>query len=77
MTIDREQQSAIVGMILGDAYLQRTGARNARLRLEHRADHKDYLIWKTQLLQQLFQGKPVFLTRVHSLTKKTYVHVLQ
>ncbi len=77
MTVNREQQSALIGMILGDAYLQKTGARNARLRLEHRADHKDYLIWKTNLLPQLFQGKAVFLERVHPATRKTYAYVRQ
>ena len=77
MTINSEQQSALVGMILGDAYLQKTGAQNARLRLEHRADHKDYLTWKTRLLPQLFQGRPTFLKRVHPLTKKTYGYVRQ
>jgi hypothetical protein len=77
MTINREQQSALVGMILGDAYLQKTGARNARLRLEHRADHKDYLMWKTHLLPQLFQGKATFLERVHPLTRRKYTYVRQ
>ncbi len=64
-------------MILGDGYLQATGSRNARLRFEHRAPHKEYLVWKTRLLPQLFQGKPVLLARVHPLTKKTYHYVRQ
>ncbi|MBI4086019.1 MAG: hypothetical protein HY433_02125 [Candidatus Liptonbacteria bacterium] len=73
----KQQNAAIVGMILGDAYLQPTGKKNARLRLEHRADHKDYLIWKAGLLPNLFQGKPVFLDRVHPKTKMTYHYVRQ
>ena len=64
-------------MILGDGYLQPTGAKNARLRLEHRADHKEYLVWKTKILPYLFQGKPVFLARVHPKTKMTYHYARQ
>lgn len=75
MNLTKQQQSALVGMILGDAYLQPTGKRNARLRLEQRADHKDYLVWKANLLPQLFQGKPTFLERVHPITKRTYRYV--
>lgn len=62
-------------MILGDGYLQATGRRNARLRLEHRADHQAYLEWKVKLLSNLFQGKPAVLKRVHPITKKTYHYV--
>ena len=64
-------------MVLGDAYLQATGVKNARLRLEHKAAHKDYLIWKAGLLPNLFQGKPVFLDRIHPMTKVTYHYVRQ
>ena len=77
MILTKIQQSALAGMILGDGYLQSTGERNARLRLEHKADHKDYLIWKTKLLPQLFQGNPVFLKRLHPISKKTYSYVRQ
>lgn len=75
MKITKEQEAAIAGMILGDGYLQKTGQKNARLRLEHRADHKDYLIWKTKLLPELFQGQPTFLKRKHPITKKIYSYV--
>ncbi len=64
-------------MVLGDAYLQATGEKNARVRLEHQADHEEYLVWKTRLLPQLFQGKPVRLRRVHPGTKRTYLYVRQ
>lgn len=62
-------------MILGDGYLQKTGERNARLRLEHAAKFKDYLLWKMNLLPKLFQGKPKHLKRIHPLTKKEYEYV--
>ena len=64
-------------MVLGDAYLQKTGELNARLRFEHRSDHAKYLVWKTHLLPQLFQGKPTFLKRVHPQTHRTYSYVRQ
>ena len=77
MKINKEQESALIGMVLGDAYLQKTGERNARIRLEHRADHSEYLVWKTRLLPQLFQGKPIFLNRKHPKTQRIYSYVRQ
>lgn len=75
MRLNREEEAAIIGMILGDGYLQKTGSKNARLRLEHQATHKDYLIWKISLLPRLFQGRPRSLLRVHPITKKTYHYI--
>jgi hypothetical protein len=75
MNLTKQQMSAVVGMILGDGYLQPTGNKNARLRLEHKADHKEYLLWKVKLLPHLFQGSPKIIKRVHPLTKKTYSYV--
>lgn len=77
MKLTKEQEAAIIGMILGDGYLQPTGQKNARLRLEHKADHAQYLAWKAKLLPQLFQGPPVFLKRIHPITKKEYAYVRQ
>lgn len=64
-------------MILGDAYLQKTGENNARLGLEHRRDHAGYLAWKAHLLPQLFQGAPTFLTRIHPHSHQAYSYVRQ
>lgn len=72
MNLDKEQKSAIIGMILGDGYLQKTGKSNSRLRLEHSLKQKDYLSWKAELLPQLFQGGPIFLKRKHPITKRIY-----
>lgn len=77
MRMTRDQEAAAIGIILGDAYLQPTGKKNARLRLEHRADHAEYLAWKARLLPQLFQGRPTFLSRKHPKTKKVYHYVRQ
>ena len=77
VNLTKKQEAAIIGMILGDAYLQPTGEKNARLRLEHQAPHREYLVWKTKLLPNLFQGKPTILARVHPITKRTYRYVRQ
>src|SRR3989338_9808211 len=75
ISLSKEQKSILFGIILGDGYLQSTGKHNARLRLEHGHQQKDYLFWKVGKLSQLFQGKPVYLERVHPLTKKTYKYL--
>lgn len=72
ISLSNDQKSILFGIILGDGYLQSTGKNNARLRLEHGYQQKEYLFWKVGKLKQLFQGKPVYLERVHPLTKKTY-----
>lgn len=72
MKLSAIQKDILVGTILGDAYLQKTGEKNARLRLEHGADQKEYLFWKVTNLQQFFQGKPKYLERVHPITKRRY-----
>lgn len=68
----KEQKSILIGTILGDAYLQKTGSKNARLRLEHGINQKDYLFWKLSKLNNLFQGKPKYLERKHLLTGRIY-----
>ena len=72
MKLSSLQRDILVGTILGDAFLQKTGERNARLRLEQGAKQKSYLLWKVEQLSQLFQGKAKYLKRVHPLTRKTY-----
>lgn len=72
MNLTRNQEAILVGSVLGDAFLQKTGARNARLRFEHGAKQKEYLLWKVKALTRLFQGKPTYLSRVHPKTKATY-----
>jgi hypothetical protein len=72
MHLTRNQEAILVGSVLGDAFLQKTGARNARLRFEHGAKQKEYLFWKVKALTRLFQGKPTHLSRVHPKTKAIY-----
>lgn len=72
MHLTKNQEAILVGGILGDAFLQKTGTRNARLRFEHGAKQKEYLLWKMKAFPRLFQGRPTHLSRVHPKTKATY-----
>jgi len=72
ISLTRNQKAILVGTLLGDGYLQKTGGKNARLRLEHGGKQKDYLLWKMRAFPRLFQGKPVQLHRAHPKTLKTY-----
>ena len=73
--MNKYQKAILIGMVLGDAYLQKTGARNARIRLEHSEKQQAYLVWKASQFPELFQGKPSLLTRYHPIWKKTYRYV--
>lgn len=75
MKLSLREKAIIYGAILGDGYLQSTGKKNARLRLEHGMKQKDYLLWKTNELPKLFLGKPKYLQRVHPITGKTYGYI--
>jgi len=72
VSLTRNQKAILVGTLLGDGCLQKTGAKNARLRFEHGAKQKEYLLWKIKAFPRLFQGKPTHLKRVHPKTGATY-----
>ena len=74
ISLSKKQKSILFGIILGDGYLQKTGKKNARLRLEHGSKQKDYLLWKVGNLKKLFQGKPKYLERIHPITKRKYCY---
>jgi len=71
----RKQKDIVIGMILGDAYLQKTGKQNARLRLEQGISQKNYLEWKVGQLQNYFQSNIKILERKNPIWKKTYKYV--
>lgn len=72
--VKKAQRELIIGTLLGDGYLQRTGKRNARLRLEHSEKQKEYILWKYELLKNLMQDKPKRLERYNPKWKKSYVY---
>lgn len=74
MRLTKKQTAVLIGTVLGDAFLQKTGGKNARLRLEHSEKQKQYLFWKAEVFPRLFQGKPTYITRVHPKTGRTYAY---
>src|SRR3989344_351378 len=74
MNFTARQRAILAGTILGDAFVQQTGSKNARLRLEHGEKQKEYLLWKGQQFPKLFNGSPERIERGHPITKKTYTY---
>ncbi len=70
---ERERNIA-VGCILGDGFLQATGKRNARLRLEHSIRQKEYIYWKWAELKRYMQDQPKRLMRYNPFWKKRYTY---
>lgn len=70
--MNSKSKAILIGTILGDAYLQKTGEKNARIRLEHSEKQKEYLSWLGENLKPFFQGKPTKMTRFNPIFKKTY-----
>ena len=62
-------------MILGDAYLQKTGSKNARIRLEHGFIQREYLAWKVGQFSEFFSTKLSTLQRYNPVFGKTYTYV--
>lgn len=75
MKFSQKQKAILIGIILGDGFLQKTGAKNARLRLEHSEKQKSYLVWKIEQFPKLFEGKPKLLTRLHPKSMQEYQYI--
>lgn len=75
MRLTKTQTAVLIGTVLGDAFLQKTGEKNARLRFEHSEKQRQYLLWKVGIFPRLFQGKPTYIKRVHPKTGRTYCYV--
>ncbi len=73
--MNKLKKSILIGMILGDAYLQQTGEKNARIRLEHSEKYRDYLLWKGDQFPEYFQGKPKRYVRFNPVFKRTYAYL--
>lgn len=72
MNLTKRQEAVLVGTLLGDACLQKTGQKNARLRLEHGEKQKEYLHWKCEQFPKLFNRAPDHVKRTHPKTKRVY-----
>jgi len=72
MILSKTQKSIIYGLVLGDGYLQSTGKKNARLRIEHSYKQKEYIDWLYSKLENIFCEKPKKINRLHPKTKQIY-----
>lgn len=73
--MNKRKKAILLGMILGDAYLQKTGSKNARIRLEHSEKQREYFLWKGSQFPEFFQGSPKRLTRLNPVYKKEYSYL--
>src|SRR3989338_6002614 len=71
-SLGKKQKEVLIGLILGDGFLQATGKRNARLRLEHSSKQKSYLDWKVEVFKNFMQSEPKRMDRFHPTWRKTY-----
>lgn len=70
----KHQKQIIIGSVLGDAYIQKTGAQNARIRFEHSDKQKEYIFWKYEKLKKYMQDKPKLIKRFNPVYKKEYLY---
>ncbi len=72
--MNERERSIMIGTILGDAFLQKTGQKNARLRLEHSSKQKEYIFWKWRELKRYLQDVPKYIERFNPVWKKQYAY---
>lgn len=72
MAITKKQREIVIGLVIGDGFLQKTGKKNARLRLEHSVRQKDYIFWKHEMLSNLMQSRPKRIKRYNPIWGKSY-----
>src|SRR3989338_8118061 len=72
--MNKRERSIVYGSILGDAFIQPTGKKNARIRLEHGARQKEYILWKWQELKRYMQRQPTYLDRFNPIWRKRYAY---
>lgn len=70
--LSKKQREVLIGLVLGDGFLQATGKKNARLRLEHSIKQKSYLDWKYEVLKNFMQSKPKQIDRFNPVWKRSY-----
>lgn len=74
-TMTERERNIVIGCILGDGFLQTTGKRNARLRLEHSLKQKAYIEWKWDELRRYMQDRPTYLERFNPVWRKRYQYL--
>jgi len=71
MILTKRQHEVLIGMILGDACLEKNG-NHVRVRIEHGMKQKDYIDWKYHEFEKLATDKPRMVRNYHSKVKKVY-----
>ena len=72
--MNQRERNIVIGCILGDGFIQKTGEKNARLRLEHSISQKDYIFWKWRELKRYIQNQPKSIVRFNPIWKKQYAY---
>lgn len=73
-SLSKQEQSLLVGGLLGDARLEsRSKAGTARLRIHHAESQKEYVFWKYRLLQSRVAGPPWKTAWIDRRNGETYV----
>lgn len=73
MTLTQEQKDLLVGTLLGDGNLQtETSGRTWRYRALHKAEHRDYLEHKHNILKNFCQSPPIYGSIDDPRTGQTY-----
>jgi hypothetical protein len=53
--MNQRQKAILLGMVLGDCYLQKTGEKNSRIRLEH-----SYFRWQSNASPEIGRYRQIF-----------------
>jgi len=75
MQLDEYQKAVIVGLILGDAYLEANWSKtNYRMGIRHSVDQQKYVEWLYEILKPLVLTPPQYYERTRSTWFRTISH---
>ena len=73
--LSKNQESTLIGCILGDGYLEPNWSKtNYRLSICHSAKQKDYIDWKHSVFKELILNSPYLYKKTMSLKIRTISH---
>lgn len=73
MSLSTWQEEVLLGMLLGDAHLEKNG-RYVRLKVDHGPKQKVYAWWKYEVFRDLATQKPRLIVVRDKRTGRTYEH---
>ncbi len=68
VNLTREEQSVVVGSLLGDGYIDKHNS----LQIEHGIEQIDYVDWKFQMLRSIAGKSPRIVSRFDARNRKIY-----